>query len=175
MHVNAVPVPLPGHTQPPLNPVPAWAGKDLVRVNSELVMATRTKPMDVNFHGITSASSHGQAGFQRVESGSFREAVEAASALAAKHPVAVNFEGIDPAERSVSSAIAVLQATDGAYYATGLAGLLNRGEVYSSIDTGRSNLIVHDVEQLHPDVRAVVGAYSWVNFTGEDITPTMAG
>jgi hypothetical protein len=108
--------------------------------------------------------------FSLLPASSFVDAVEAASQLAARHPLDLNGER-DASEKFASLAVALLQSADGSWFTTSLHG--SNGSL--TVDTGRVNVIVHDVTQLHSAVKAVVGAHSWVNFTTDAIEPQLAG
>jgi hypothetical protein len=156
--IFAVPTPLPGKQVPvpPLVTGPVtWESKPLVRIDGELNLAGgKQKPITTNFTGVR---------FDKL--GASTTLTEAAKLII---PPAGGFK--NPLE-SVNGALAVLQALDGAYYVTEL----RNGTAAATVDVGRDNVTVKNVEKLHPEVKAVVGPYSWVNFTDETISPQLAG
>ncbi len=151
-----VPVVLPGKGKPgPVASGPeTWGDNPLVRIST-------TYRYDRFAETFTRAYRMDERTSQYIPlEGAFLDAVEAASKLASnwevRHPRSAQLR--DPNEWRYSGAFAVLQAADGAYWAVRLDG--------ATIDAERENLVVENVERVHRDVRAVVGAYSWVDFTG---------
>jgi hypothetical protein len=184
--ITVAPQPLPGKTQPAPKPQLKWVGKDLVRADLEVTLNGKTKRVTTTYRAmgpgqtVSTGTTPGPTdvrAFSPLPAASFVDAVEGASRLAAAHFLNVNVDRKDPAESKVSLAFALLQAADGAWFTTALVEPAKRGWVGGalSVDTGRSNFKVHDVQQLHPAVKAVVGAHSWVNFTTDAIEPTLAG
>ena len=168
LSISAAPTPLPGKVQPAPKPQLEWVGKDLVK--AEFEYGTR-RVETFRALGVSTDVRDARA-FTDLGSVSFVDAVEAASQLAAQNPLSITGSK-DATEQSVSSAIALMQGIDGAWYASALES--PSGTTILTVDTGRANVTVHDVQQLHPDVKAVVGAHSWVNFTDDAITPQLAG
>lgn len=107
---------------------------------------------------------------------SLEDAVTAASALSQANGRTI-VDNIANSDEKYSPALAVLQARTGAwYYATKLGSVPNTfGDAgWASIDIGGRGLSIKDVKQLNPDVAAVVGMNSWVNFTTTAANPKLA-
>jgi hypothetical protein len=182
--ITALPVPLPGTKQPAPNPTIDWVGVPLVHIKTDVLASGATIP-DVDFNYGSMIVKYTKADGTMLDKpkleefipvkGSFTDAVEAASKLAANSRVWLNVDRRDAAEGTASSAIAVLQAQNGAYYLTGLRAPMNSGYAYATIDTGLNNITVRSVDQLNASVKAVVGGYSWVNFSTDQIDPKLAG
>lgn len=169
--INATPQPIPGKVSPAIDPPATWVGKDLVAADSVLVSPTTGNLIPQG----TAYRTEFQNEFTKLDAASFTDAVEAASKLSAANTIPVRGEGAN----SISLAMAVLQSADGAYYVSELDGYRATGRDsyggYLSIDTHNSSWRIGEVQRLHPAVKAVVGAYNYVNFTGEKIEPTLAG
>ena len=167
MQLFAAPTPIPGVPQPtpqPADPREAWVRAPLVTVVQEL----RRGPGDrwsaqpallVTGVGIGAAGAvdehraeRGPDAFTRLVATSLADALVAATELAGTRRIAATRWGTE-----ASSAIGVLQAADGAYYATRLGDL--------SLDPHLTRMRVVDVQAATPDLKAVVGQYTWVDLT----------
>ena len=121
-------------------------------------------------NGEPAAATYGP--FRQLSARSLSNAVEASSLLSAANPLR------DGGYESVG----VMQAADGTYFATGLSeryrsddGGTTPAPIQLSIDGMQKSVQLNDIQQLHPDLRAVVGTTAWVNFTNETIDPKLAG
>jgi hypothetical protein len=96
--------------------------------------------------------------FTRLETSTLNDAVAAASTLS----VLRKYKDI-----GISPAVAVLQAKDGSYFATHLRFSDNKADAARtlSIDLGSHRLQINDLYRPHPDLRAIAGSNSWVDFS----------
>lgn len=168
-----MPVPVPLPTAPASV---AWALKPLVKIDARL--GGRPIAGWQRLLGGTSATLHipvwDESVFTRTPAKSLTEAVSAASQLSAGVGRTIR-DNVSKSGERFSPAVAVLQASDGAYWTAMLrTGTIKRYPGFASIDVGSRSLVIKDVQALHPDVKAVVGMNSWVNFTNETATPTLA-
>jgi hypothetical protein len=180
--ITVAPQPLPGKTQPTSKPQIDWVGRDLVSADVEAgvggkqvrsTYAYQAMGLGELKNGLTAIGQTDIRAFSPLAAASFVDAVEAASQIAARHPMGLNVDKKDATETTASLAVALLQSADGSWFTTSLTRPGNLGSL--TVDTGRANVTIHDVTQLHPAVKAVVGAHSWVNFTPDAIEPRLAG
>lgn len=146
------PLPIPAGGSPE-----TWGSRDLVKQTNHY----KSEDFESTYRSGGVNGSDGPQ-FSPLQAASFTDALYAASNMSQDNPVAV------------------LQAKDGAYFATHL------------VETGRNNgpMTHHDLKDLHetielawtdfrplhPDVRAIVGKDTWVNFTDNKIArPGPAG
>lgn len=172
MLVSATAVPTPLPIRPGGSPE-SWAGRPLAA--AKFAYAGRT--FDVQYQaneigpkGVVQKkdSKRGPAAFTRLESGSFRDAVEAASKLSSERLMGVSSKPEDV----IPQATAVLQAGDGSFWVTALS---DRTQHFTLTIDSHPNIEYIDISSQHPDLQAIVGSSAWVNFSDQQVSPDLAG
>jgi hypothetical protein len=186
MNVSLLPTPLPGGIKNLPVTDHKWPSKPLVHIAFAVDLTTGQQQAidqryvgssvggstDANGNKTTGTTAQGKV-FMKLSATSFRDAVSAASQLADTRSIGLNIRGIAGGTgQRASIAVAVLQGLDGVYYATQLKG---ESGGFATIDTNHANVHVTAVDRINTDLKAVVGASSWVNFTDENIDPKLAG
>ena len=175
MNAALAPQPLPTRATPPAADAERWSTQPLAETTYTTTdRKGRTK--DQTF------TSSGSGEYLSVPVGgdhaSFSEAVAVASAFAA------NMRGTRGAEGGENhgishAAVAVLQASDGAFYLSTLGdprGGATTLDSWEKPSFGRPLPQVDvTVKSLDPSLKALVGDDEWINFSSEQITPQLAG
>lgn len=148
------PIPTPAGRQPA-----EWANVPLVKVEGQYSGYSFAGPYSASDIGAPAGDEVPRervGAFTRLTEATLPDAVQAASRLSRMRPIMADNR----------LAIAVLQAGDGAFYATALSGASSRWPMDSrlAIDP-RPGFSISSIEALHPDVKAVVGTGTWYDLT----------
>ncbi|MCW2961293.1 MAG: hypothetical protein JWM90_1680 [Thermoleophilia bacterium] len=167
----AAPRPLPGTTLPPAADVARWTTAPV----AETTYTTTDRKGRTKDETFTSVTFPDFISLELVDGtlANFAEAVAIATAYSNR------MTGTRGADSVTHSAMAVLQASDGAYYLTTLQdprGGATTITPWEKPSFGRPlPQVTVTARALDPSLKALVGATNWINFSDEQIVAQLAG
>jgi hypothetical protein len=161
------PTPIPGKRVPGVDPSLYWAGKPLANYASKPLpdapVQWKSETGPIGGYNEYADDERSEEAFEPLEGvKTLKAAVKAAAELSDEESWTIR------TRTKVSPAVGVLQAADGSFWLTELASLADTGnyrepQFIPNIDLNLG--MEYAIERVEPQLQAIVGAHSWVDFS----------